>query len=97
MSDRASKGGKARAAALTPEQRSESARRAVQARWRKAHQPTTTATTFSQPAGRTKLTTYEIRQSYGAPSPTGQVTTASSATWHACAMTRNTRAECFTH
>jgi hypothetical protein len=29
------KGGKARAKALTPEQRSESARRAVQARWAK--------------------------------------------------------------
>jgi hypothetical protein len=33
------KGGPARAAKLTPEQRSESARKAVQARWSKAAQP----------------------------------------------------------
>lgn len=31
------KGGKARAASLTPEQRSEIARKAAQARWQKAH------------------------------------------------------------
>ena len=35
--DRASMGGKARAAKLTPEQRSESARHAVRARWGKNH------------------------------------------------------------
>ena len=35
IADSASKGGKARAAALTPEARSDSARRAVQARWAK--------------------------------------------------------------
>lgn len=32
------KGGKARAAKMTPEERSESARKAVQARWEKARQ-----------------------------------------------------------
>lgn len=36
VTERASKGGKARAKALTPEERSESARRAVQARWSKS-------------------------------------------------------------
>lgn len=35
--ERGRKGGRARAAALTPEQRSESARKAVQARWAKRH------------------------------------------------------------
>lgn len=33
------KGGKARAAALTPERRSEIARKAAKARWQKAQQP----------------------------------------------------------
>ena len=36
ITERASKGGKARAESLTPEERSESARRAVKARWAKA-------------------------------------------------------------
>ena len=36
---RAAKGGRARAEALTPEQRSESARRAVTARWAKTRAP----------------------------------------------------------
>ncbi len=35
---RSSKGGRARAAKLTPEQRSEAARKAVNARWTKARQ-----------------------------------------------------------
>lgn len=38
------KGGPARAARLTPKQRSESARKAVQARWTKARMETTPAT-----------------------------------------------------
>lgn len=48
--ERASKGGKARAAKMTPEQRSASARKAVNARWAKvraAQVPTVTADTFT--------------------------------------------------
>ena len=45
---RAARGGKARAASLTPEERSYAARRAVLARWAKAHAPTVT-TTVSRP------------------------------------------------
>ena len=39
VTSRASKGGRARADALTPEQRSESARKAVAARWAKGRTP----------------------------------------------------------
>ena len=92
MSDRASKGGKARASALTPEQRSESARKAVQARWRRAGQPAT-ALTVSQPSDKIEVTTHEIRQSYGTPSPAGQVTTAWSANLHSFAITPSKKAE----
>lgn len=44
VQDRASSGGKARAAALTPEERSESARKAVRARWAK---PSVTVTVIT--------------------------------------------------
>ncbi len=74
MDDRTSKGGKARAASLTPEQRSEAARRAVQSRWRKAAQ-VSTAMTFSAPVERGELTTHEVTQVYGTPSPTTEVPT----------------------
>lgn len=48
MTARASKGGRARAAALTPAQRSEQARKAVQARWAKRRpQPSLTVTSGS--------------------------------------------------
>ncbi|MBU0717979.1 MAG: P63C domain-containing protein [Planctomycetes bacterium] len=40
LQEQASKGGKARAKAMTPKQRSENARRAVEARWAKAGKPT---------------------------------------------------------
>jgi hypothetical protein len=70
MDDRASKGGKARAAALTPEQRSEAARRAVQSRWRKATKASV-AVSFSQPVERSETTTHEV--AYGTPSPTAEV------------------------
>src|ERR1700682_4435831 len=42
------KGGPARAAKLTPEQRSESARKAVKARWAKAKPPTAALNTSDQ-------------------------------------------------
>ena len=54
--ERASRGGKARAAALTPEQRSESARRAVQARWAKVGQDPTVVITVG-PGARPEVTT----------------------------------------
>lgn len=45
VTERAAKGGKARAAKLTPEQRRESARKAVAARWAKARAGSTVAVT----------------------------------------------------
>src|SRR5215212_1325258 len=92
MDDRTSKGGKARAANLTPEQRSEIARRAGQARWRKPSQPSP-AVTSSQPAERIEATTHDFRQVYGTPSPTTQVTTAWSASLHSFVITPNKKAE----
>lgn len=95
MDDRASKGGKARAAALTPEQRSEAARRAVQSRWRKAQQASISMS-FSQPAEHIETTTHDVTRVYGHPSPTIQVTTEWTANSHSFATSLSKKAESFT-
>lgn len=66
VTDRASKGGRARAAALTKEERSESARKAVSARWAKER---TTAPSVSVSIGSrnsldTKLTEVNVTKQY---------------------------------
>lgn len=71
MDDRASKGGKARASKLTPEQRSAAARYAVQARWNKFRQRThpeywvsrcTTETVCTTPIFSASFIAHPIRQ-----------------------------------
>ena len=58
--ERAVKGGQARAAALSPEERSESARRAVKARWARTHGVTSVGITVGTPQ-RPETTTVQIK------------------------------------
>jgi hypothetical protein len=64
LTERASKGGQARAASLTPEERSESARRAVRARWAKARAGNATITTTGGYAPKGTIASVEITESF---------------------------------
>ena len=69
LTKRASKGGKARAESLTPEERSESARRAVNARWAKARGdgPTVVVTASSSDVPEIERMHFEVVISHGEP------------------------------
>ena len=61
--ERASLGGQARAKALTAEQRSESARRAVKARWAKKHAPSVSVS-IGVPGGKIETQQVEVVKVY---------------------------------